>query len=126
MDVQAGPGGTHPAQQVFVPFQGQVGMVPALQQDLGAAQAQGLVDLPGHLLAGDDVAFAGFGRAEEGAEAAGADADVGIVDVAVAHIGDDGLGMQAQAHGVGQPGQRVQGGAVIQGFGGGAVQALPG
>lgn len=41
VDVQLRPVGAQPTQQVFVPLQGQIGVVTALKQNLRAAQAQG-------------------------------------------------------------------------------------
>ena len=48
----------HRAEQILVPLERQVGIVPALQQQLPAAERDRLVDLPEDLLESEDVAFA--------------------------------------------------------------------
>lgn len=96
VDMQAGPVFAQPAQQIFIPFQRKIRMMAALQQDLRTAQAQGFLNLGGQLLAADQIAVLVARWSEKGAEAAAADADVGIIDVPVSHIGDHRLGMQAQ------------------------------
>ncbi len=100
MDVDAGL--FHEPEHLLVILEGPVGMQPALEQDLGAAQGLGLGDLPVQFGKGQQVAAAVFRGLEKGAELAGRDADVGIVDIAVDDIGDHVLGMQALADGVGE------------------------
>ena len=75
-------------QQIEIPLLGQLGMMPALHQDLGAAQGQGLLDLFVHLVMGDDVGIDILLRTPEGAELAIDIADVGVVHIAVHDVGD--------------------------------------
>ena len=78
------------AEQILVPLDAQLGVEPALQEDLDAAGVDGLLDLLAQLLARQHVGVVGVARvAEEGAEAAGGGADVGVVDVALDDVGDD-------------------------------------
>ena len=99
--------GLHPAEQILVPGERQVGVEPALQQDLHAAQVDGLLELLRQHLARQRVALLAGGRAVEVAELAAGDADVGVVDVAVDDVGDDAVGVQRVPAGVG-------GGAQVQ------------
>ena len=77
------------AQQVEIPLERDVRVVPALHQDLDAAERLGLVDLRADLLVRQRPAFAVLRPAIERAEAAVGDADVRVVDVAVDDVGDD-------------------------------------
>ena len=107
--------GLHRAKEVFVPSDRQVRVVPALQQQLTAADADGLVDLLEDLVEAQDVAV---GRADgpvERAEVAPRHADVRVVDVAVDDVGDDAVGMPARARGVGQLPEHLGRRAGVQG-----------
>ncbi len=104
VDVHAGPGGLHGAQDRDIGLAGVLRMNAALQADLGGALRPGLLDAPGDLgqrqVVGP-VARAGLGGGlGEGAEAAAVGADVGVVDVAVDHVGH-GLAASAPAQLVG-------------------------
>ena len=76
------------AHQVEVPLERDVRIVPALEQDLHAADRLALVDLGADLLEAQHVALVVLGPAVERAELAVGDADVGVVDVAVDDVGD--------------------------------------
>ena len=58
------------AEEIFVPRQRQVGVVPSLQQQLHAADRDRLVDLPEQLVEAEHVAFGGADRPIERAEVA--------------------------------------------------------
>ncbi len=81
------------AHQVEIPLERDVRVVPALHQDLHAAERLALVDLGADLLEGQRVAFVVLGPAVERAEAAIGDADVRVVDVAVDDVRDRIAGM---------------------------------
>lgn len=94
---------------------GRSGWCPPWSSTWVPPEGKGFLDFLRHFSA-DNVAAVLIWRAEKGAEAAGAHAHVGIVDVAVAHVGDNGFRVQAQTHGVGQLSKRVQVGLVVQGW----------
>ncbi len=94
--------GLHPAEELFVPGDRQVGVEAPLQQDLHAAQVDRLLELLAELVARQDVALGLVGgRAVEVAELAARDADVRVVDVAIDDVGDDALRVEHPAPGVG-------------------------
>ena len=99
------------AEQILVPRQRQIGIVPALHQQLDAADRDRLVDLSEQLLEPEDVAVRRADRAIERAEVALRDADVGVVDVAVDDVGDQSVRMLSRADAIGelseQRGRRV-------------------
>ncbi len=98
----------HPAEELLVPGERQVRVEAALQQDLHAAEVDGLLELLGQLVARQDVALGLVGgRAVEVAELAARDADVRVVDVAIDDVGDDVVGVE-------HPAARVGGGAQLQ------------
>jgi hypothetical protein len=103
-------------EQVQIPLLRQLRVMPALHENLRAAQRHGLLDLAVHLLRRDDVAVGVLLGAVEGAELAIDVADVGVVDVAVNDVGDDlvaasavGRGAVELAAAVGQRAQLIQG-----------------
>src|SRR5437016_13572484 len=71
------------AEQIFVPRQGQVRIVTALQQQLRAADGNRLVDLAKQLLEAEYVSLRGTDGAIERAEVTFRNADVRVVDVAI-------------------------------------------
>ncbi len=85
------------AKQILVPGERQVRIVPALQQQLHAADLDRLVDLAEQLVEPEDVAFGRSDRPVERAEVALRHAHVRVVDVAIDDVGDDRLGMFADA-----------------------------
>ena len=91
----------HPAEEVLVPLDAQLGVEPALQEDLHAAGVDDLLQLLAEHLAREDVPLGVPERAVEGAEAAARRADVRVVDVAVDDVRDDAVRVLAAAHGVG-------------------------
>src|SRR5258708_23168224 len=68
------------AQQIQIPLERDVRIVPALHQDLYAAERLGLVDLGTDLLVAQCPSLAVLGSPREGTEAAIGDADVGVVE----------------------------------------------
>ncbi len=92
----------HRSEQVLVPLDRQVGIVPALQQQLAAAERDGLVDLAEDFVEPEHVPFRRSDRTVERAEVAARDADVRVVDVAIDDVGDDAIGMTARTDFVGQ------------------------
>ncbi len=98
-DVGMGPldGG----QELQVPIESQVGVVPPLEQDLGGALGLGFRHLGHHHLGLVDIAFPVPGGAVEGAEFAVGHADIGVVDVAVDEEGGDLRVTAPQAEAVG-------------------------
>jgi hypothetical protein len=112
VELENGISGLHSAKEIFVPVQRQVGIVPALQQQLPAPECDRLVDLPEDLLEPEHVPFSRSDRTVEGAEITAGDADIRVVDVAVDDVADDSVRMLARAHGIGKPakegGRRVQ------------------
>jgi hypothetical protein len=98
VDLDLGIRGAQPAQQIFVPTERQVGIVPALHQDARAAHLEQLVDLAPDGVARQRVGLGMlFRRAIEGAELTVGDADVRVVDVAVDEVGDAPLRHVAEA-----------------------------
>src|SRR4051794_32051913 len=75
--------------QIQVPLQRQLRMVPALHQDLGAAERDGLFNLLIDFVMGDYVRILVSLDPVEGAELAVNIADVCIIDIAVHDIADD-------------------------------------
>ena len=63
--------------------------MPALHQNLRAAQRDGLLDFAVHLIERDDVGVVVLFRPVKRAEFAIDVADVGVIDVAVNDVGDD-------------------------------------
>ena len=98
------------AQQVEVPLERDVRVVPALDEDLDAAQRLRLVDLRADLLERQRVALAVLRPPVERAEAAVGDADVRVVDVPVDDVRDDAVGMPL-AGARGPPRRRARGAA---------------
>jgi hypothetical protein len=86
----------HPAEQILVPGQRQLGVEASLQQDLHAAQVDGLLKLLGQDLARQRVALLAGGRAVEVAELAAGHADVRVVDVAIDDVGHVSSGCSAR------------------------------
>ena len=77
------------AEQLFVPVDAELGVVPALHEGAGAADCQRLLDLREDHLVRQDIALAHVARlAVERAEVAVRHADVGVVDVPVDDVGD--------------------------------------
>src|SRR2546423_15378235 len=70
------------AQQVEIPGERDVGVVPALDENLYAAERLELVDLAADLFERADVALGVLGAAVERGELAGGDGHVRVVDVA--------------------------------------------
>src|SRR3954453_17110300 len=92
----------HRTKQVLVPFERQVWIVAALEQQLPTAQRDRLVDLPEDLLEPEHVAFRRTHRTIKGTEVTARHADVRVIDVAIDDVSDDLVGVLASAHGVSQ------------------------
>ena len=101
-------------QQVEIPLERDVRVVPALHQDLDAAQRLGFVDLGADLLERQRLAFVVLRAAVERAEAAVGDADVRVVDVAVDDVRDDAVRMLLAAHAVGLGAELEQRGVGVE------------
>ena len=97
----------HRPEQIFVPRERQVGIVPALQQQLHAAQRARLFDLLEDLVEAEHVAFAVPDLAVERAEVAARHADVGVVDVAVDDVGDEAVRVLPPPHAVGHAAEPI-------------------
>ena len=93
--------GLHPAKEILVPGDGQIGVEPALQEDLHASGVDHLLQLLPQHFAAQHVAFGVPDRPVEGAEAAARGANVGVVDVAIDDVRDHALGVLLLAHGIG-------------------------
>ena len=93
---------------VLVVLDAVVGVVPALQHDLGGAEVDRLAAAAQDLVDVVRPALGVLGRRVEGAELAGRDADVRVVDVAVDEVRDDAVRVPAAAYRVGRLAQRVQ------------------
>ena len=102
------------AQQVEVPLERDVRIVPALDEDLHAAERLGLLDLLADLLERERVPFAVLRATVEGAEAAVGHADVRVVDVAVDDVRDDAVRMQRFAAPVGLEAEFEQRGVGVE------------
>src|SRR5208282_5495334 len=89
MQVHLGETRAEGTQQILVPFDFQVGVQAALEQDSRAAERQHLVNLPANLFEGQDVALLRSHGAIEGAEGAILGAEVRVIDVAVDLVGGD-------------------------------------
>ena len=76
-------------EQIEIPLLGQLGMMPALHENLRAAECERLLDLLVHLGERDDVGIVVLLRAVERAEFAIDVADVGVIDVAINDVSDD-------------------------------------
>ncbi len=102
------------AHQLEVPLERNVRIVPALEQNLNAADRLALVDLGADLLEAEDVAFAVLGPSIECAELAVGDADVGVVDVPIDDVGDHPLRVMPPPLGVGELPQLEERGPLIE------------
>src|SRR5258707_9133087 len=102
------------AQQIEIPLERDVGVVPALHQDLHAADRLQLVDLAADLLVRQQIALGMLGPSIERAELAVGDADVRVVDVPVDDIRDDVFRMQLPAGLIGELPQLEQRGALVE------------
>ena len=92
----------------LVPFEFQVRVHPALQQDLIAAEGDGLLDLAEQFVVRHHVSVGVGGLAVEGAEVAHGGADVRIVDVPVDVVGPVRFRVQPHRDRVGGPAETVQ------------------
>ena len=88
--------------QIFVPRERQVRVVPALHQQLHAADRDRFIDLAEQLVEAEDVAFRRSDGPIERAEVAPGHADVRVVDVAIDDVGDDPVRMFPRAQAVGK------------------------
>src|SRR5207302_10005887 len=102
------------AQQVEIPRERDVGVVPTLDQDLHAAERLELVDLAADLLEREDVALGVLGSPIKRAELAVGHAYIGIVDVAVDDVTDDVLRLQLPARLVRERAELEQRGPIVQ------------
>ena len=96
------------SQQLLVPRELKVGMQPALQQNLIAAQGDGFLDLRVEGRTVQHIALGRLRAAVERAEIADRCADVGVVDVAVDVVRAIVLRVESQRHLVGRAAERSQ------------------
>ena len=102
------PGRFDEPEHILVKLERFVGMQPALQQDLGAAEGLGVFYFFCQLGLGKHLAALVFRGLEKRAEFAGRDTDIGIIDVSVNDIGDHRLGMQPPPHRIRKKSQLMQ------------------
>ena len=86
------------AQQIEIPLERDVRIVPALDEDLDAAERLHFIDLRADLLVAERPSFVVLGTPVERAESAVGDADVGVIDISVDDVRDDALGMEGFSH----------------------------
>jgi len=98
----------------LVPLDAEVGRMTALQHDLGRAEVERLATAAQDLLIRVRPAFFVLGGPVEGAELAGGQADVRVVDVAIDDVGRDVVREPAATHRVGRLAEGVQGGAGVE------------
>jgi hypothetical protein len=98
-------------QEFFVPYQRQEGMMAALEEDLRSAEGDQFLEFAGEFGASEQESVGRAWRPVEGAEAAAAGAEVGVVYIAVEDEGGDGPGMAAELCVVGSAAEIVQFGA---------------
>src|SRR5208282_1770355 len=89
VDVDLGKLAFDVREQIQIPLLRQLWMMPALHQNLRAAQRDRLLDFFVHLLESDDISIVVLFHTVERAELAIDIADVGVIDVAVNDVGDD-------------------------------------
>ena len=92
MDVHARDGVLHGAENVAVVELGKIARQAALDADFGGAELPGFHGLPRHVVERVEVSVGLARAAAEGAEFASHKTDVGEIDVAVDHVGDDVAG----------------------------------
>src|SRR3954463_16236750 len=102
------------AHQLEVPLEGNVGIVPALEQDLHAADRLALVNLGADLLEAQDIPLIVLRPAVEGAELTVCYANVRVVDVPVDDVGDDVFRMLAPPLPAGELPQRQERCALVE------------
>ena len=101
-------GSFHEPDHFFIIFEGLTGVQPTLKEDLGAAELLRFPDLGFKLGKGQEIAALFLGRLEKSAELAGGDTDIGVIDIAVDHIGDSFFRMQTFADGAGEKAEIVE------------------
>ena len=89
VDVDLRPFVFHVREQIQIPLLRQFRMMPALHQELRAAERDGLLDFFVHLVERDDVGIVILFHPVKRAELAIDIADVRVIDVAVNDVGDD-------------------------------------
>ena len=89
VDVHLWPLGLDVGKQVQIPLLRELGMVPALHQNLRASQGHRLGDLLVHFRQGNHIGIIVLFHAVKGAELAINIANIGVIDVAVDVVSDD-------------------------------------
>ena len=100
--------------QIQVPLERDIGVVPALNQDLDSAKCLELVDLGPDLLEGQRVTLAMFRPTGERAKPAIGNADIGVINVAVDDVRHHIAGMFLLTDAVGLRAQLEQRGVGIK------------
>ena len=90
----------HPAKEIFVPLDAQIGVEPALEENLNAPRVDHFLKLLSKHLARQDVPLGMTDRPVERAEAAARGAHVRVVDVAIDDVRDHTRGMLSATHGI--------------------------
>src|SRR6266404_3429704 len=88
VNVHLGEAGFDVRKQIEVPLLCQFRMMPALHQNLCAAERNGLFDFLIDFIEGDDISVGVLLRAIKGAEFAVNVANIGIINVAIDNVGD--------------------------------------
>ncbi len=103
--------------RALVPLDAEVGVVAALQHDLRRTEVDRLAAALDDVIDAAHPPFLRFRRPVEGAETAGGDTDVGVVDIPIDEVRGDvlGAGEAAAAHGVRGGAELMEGGVLIEG-----------
>ena len=96
------------AEHFLVPIELEIWVQPALQQNLFAANVDGLLNFFEQHFSLQHITLRRLGRAIESAEVAHRRADVRVVDVPIDVVGAVGLGMHPAGHFIRRPAQRGQ------------------
>src|SRR5262249_33240911 len=102
VDVDLGKPRFDVGKQVEIPLLGELWMMAALHQDLGAAQRDGFLDLFVYLIERDDIGIVVLLCAVERAKFAIDVADVGVINVPIDVVGADVVAVPAEIRGFGE------------------------
>ena len=108
MDVHLRDGVLHGAQNVAVVKLGKIARQSALDADFGRAELPGFDGFLRHLVESKEICVRFARTAAEGAELASHKTDVGEIDIAIDHVGDDVAGeFSAQHIGRGEQAEQI-------------------
>jgi hypothetical protein len=114
MDIESGVLGANMVQQIQIPLLGQLRMVTALHEHLGAAQREGFLDLAVEFVERDDIRVGVLLGPPESTELAVDVADVGVVDVAIDDVRDGLRTAPSPRTATGQPPPPIRQGAQLR------------